>query len=138
MYSKKGNVIMEKPGLGTYLNPIQINIRYKVYCEHLNSTIRKMIREKGVNVFKRKSAGKTRCYSDNNVIFCETIYRDGTEEYSISIHSNVWNDIPDGINPYLIYEYGWNDVYCFRDGRYKEVLLLYVPGDWEQLLSRYQ
>lgn len=129
---------MEKPGLVTYLKPIQINIRYKVYCEHLNSIIRKMIREKGVNVFKRKSTGRTRCYVDNNVDFSETIYRDGTEEYSISIHSNVWNDIPDGINPYLIYDSGWNDVYRFRDGRYKEVLLLYVPGDWEEWMALYE
>lgn len=129
---------MEKPGLVTYLNPIQIDIRYKVYCEHLNSIIRKMIREKGVNAFMRRGVGKTRYYIDERVYFEQSIYSDGTDEYGISIRSSVWNDIPDGINPYLIYEDGWNDVYRFRDGRFKEVLLFYVPGEWEQILSEYQ
>ena len=59
-------------------------------------------------------------------------------QYFNTLQSNVWNDIPDGINPYLIYEYGWNDVNRFRNGRFKEVLLLYVPREWEQILSDYQ
>lgn len=129
---------MVKPGLVTYLNPIRIDIRFKVYCEHLNSINRKMIREKGYNPFIRRSVGKTLCYRDKNVYFEQNIYSDGTDEYSISIRSSIWNDIPNGINPYLIYEDGWNDVYRFRGGRYKDVLLLYVPGDWELLLSLYE
>lgn len=129
---------MEKSGLVTYLNPIQIDIQYKVYCEYLNGIIRKMIRLKGKSLFTPRTPGKTRSYRDNKVLMQETLYTDGTEEYCISINSNVWNDIPDGINPYLIYEYGWNDVYRFRDGRYNEFLLLYVPGDWEQLLKEYE
>lgn len=121
---------MERPGIVTYLSPIQIDIRYKVYCEHLNSIIRKMIREKGKSIHNPKSVGKGRYYRDYIFDFTQVIYRDGTDEYFISIKSELI-ELPDGINPYLVYENGWIDVYHFRDGRYKEVLLLNVPGNWE-------
>ena len=129
---------MEKPGLVTMLNMLYIDTRYKVYCEYLNRIIRKTIREKGKFNRDRNYSKESFYYRDNNVLFRLDEYSSGTVQYFISINSDVWREIPDGINPYMIWENGWIDVYHFQDSPDREVLHLNIPGDWENLMTLYE
>lgn len=129
---------MEKPGLVTMFNRIHIDIKYKVYCEYMNRIIRSTIREKGDYTCFRVPCDKLYRYGNGNVRFSIEQYKSGDEHYYIYVNSDYWSNIPEGINPYLIWEYGYINVYHFQYGLGGEVLHLNVPGEWEKEIPAFE
>ena len=58
----------------------------------------------------------------------------GNDHYMVEVSSNVWDDIPTGVNPMLIGENGWNLVFHFQDSPDRQLLLSHIPGSWFDIL----
>ncbi len=110
----------------------------KVYCDEINKLIKKMAISYGQRV-KSSIQGQTWEYRDEQFVLKYTDSDYGNDHFSVEVNRTVWDDLPNGVNSWLVNEGGnWNYVYAYKDGSC-EVLLNHIPGTWRDvLLNRYK
>ena len=122
---------MNKPDIVAGLKPLYVNgTDYKDYCDFINHVVR------WTAVGKGYWRGDTIIFQDESIRFIYVDNEYGNDKYTVEINREIWNEIPDDIDPQVVNFGGkWNCVYQFMDGR--DALLWHIPGNWFRLLTKY-
>jgi len=118
------------PGMVTWRSMQIDGTEFEEYCLRVNRVVKKMALSEGAGY------DGTYVFQDGAVrlTYIDSPY--GNDQYRVEINCSVWNDIPNGINPFMVNEGGsWNYVYGFQAGR--DVLKFHLPGSWVDRLAYY-
>ena len=124
------------PGIVAGLKTMQISeTPFTGYCELINSIVMKMASAKGKRIFI-DVANTAYVYEDGNVRFTYIDSDYGNDKYRVEVNRSVWDDIPEGINPFMVNEGSdYNYVYEYMVSR--EILMFHLPGNWLDFVKRY-
>lgn len=129
---------MKTPGILATFKTMYIEDREEIeYCAYINDLIRKMSTIKGKSSVSSNFYGTSYVYQKDGL---RCIYNDsdyGNDNYHFEVHVSRWNNIPAGVNPYIVCDNeGYNLVYSFQDSPNRNVLIWHIPGDWVEILKR--
>lgn len=130
------NNINNAPGIVADLKSMPIrNTPFTDYCELINSIVLKMASTRGKRKFIN-IATTAYVYEDGYVKLTYIDSEYGNDKYCVEINRSIWDDIPEGINPFLVNEGSdYNLVYEYILSR--EQLLFHLPGNWLDFVKQY-
>ena len=106
---------------------------YEDYCHQINKIVFGKAVYDGNAIYD--GCGKTIYrYEDDDVRLTYTDSCFGNDRYMVEINRNIWDDLPDNINPLAVNDGGpWNIVYDYLESR--SVLMFHLPGEWVNALK---
>lgn len=122
---------MNYPGIVTIASKNVNASDYEEFCIWLNQEIKS--RAVGKNM---PDDDRTYIYNDSKIKCTYVASAYGNENYYLEVSADVWNEIPEGVNPALVQDEGWNLVYAYLDGIDRQMIRQHIPGDWNKLFKQ--
>ena len=130
---------MKIPGLYLWDDPNLFDFHpdHKKYINMVNGMIRRIAVNKGH--FDVEDDAVIYSFMDGAIICRFTVWMwENKEKYELLVNPHAWNKLPSGISLIRFRCMGMNQVYNFQYYESIPMMFAHIPGDWVQLLKKYQ